>query len=240
MIYTSVFDCDNFITDLRPRGSECVISTLDPHRIQASDALNIVEGQPVICASFESGMVEEINLPKFFPGHPYRQYLNSYGFLYYYRPNELPETAGEICIRLTPTPNPSTFGQGQDLKYPGGYLWSIPLFKIVSFTQFDVLCQQLVRDKFITPSLISHCKTLALGAPSLFTGRGPSHIVHWWQPFELDFSKKNHTKYTLLCTTGLSCTSLNITILNGTRVENIFQVYLVLASDLYLPHAHSS
>lgn len=146
-------------TDFRPRNIERVISTLDPGRVQSSDALTLNEGQQILRISLGNNINVDLGLPWFPLGHPLRQHLNSSGFLYYHTPN-VPETAGELRIRLTPSPDASTFNQGRDLQNVRGRVWNIPLIKLASYPQLDPLCQKLLQDQLVTPSLISYCKKL--------------------------------------------------------------------------------
>lgn len=137
----------------------------------------------------------ELKLPLFPLGHPFRQHLNSSGFLYYHRSPKLPDTAGGIRIRLTPFPDASTFKQGRDLEYPdSGMTWYIPLLRLASDAQLDPLCQKLVHDQLVTPSLVMHCKNL-----------DPNGYITWWrnrhilhtlsQPFQFNFAQKQATLY---------------------------------------------
>lgn len=156
---------------------------MDPARIQSSDVLLFNEGQSDLPISLGNGMNIVVNLP-WFSGHSTRQHLNSYGFLYYYKLPKLPDTAGEIRIRLTSSPDASTFNQGHDLKNPSGNVWNISLLRLASDAQLDPLCQKLVQDRLVTPSLIMHCKNLMLAGNCKFVLHALS------QPFQIDFSQK--------------------------------------------------
>lgn len=140
-------------------------------------------------------MKMEIGLPWFPLNHPFRQHFNSSGFLYYHQPPNLPDTAGGIRIRLTPSPDVSTFNQGRDLEYPAsGRAWHIPLLRLVSDAQFDLLCQKLVHDQLVTPSLIMHSKNLVSSGPgSLWVNQQILHTLS--QPFQLDFAGTHTTLY---------------------------------------------
>lgn len=188
----------NKFTDYRPRNPEHIKSTLDPDRLQASDAFILTNGLNTLPISFGNGSTET-PLPAFSRHHPYRHPMNSFAFLYYHKPTGLPDTAGEIRIRLTPSPNPATFDQGHDLRRPSGGLWTIPLLKLVSHAEFDLLCQQLVHDRLVTPTLLSHCKKTH-ASPAAYqwdwTPTYPSLIVATFQDQFLSKPNQGYSHWT--------------------------------------------
>ncbi|KAF9461530.1 hypothetical protein BDZ94DRAFT_1323305 [Collybia nuda] len=177
--------------DLRRRNNR-VISSLDPGRIQASDVLHLVESQRELIISVQTDTPTKVPLriPRLPLDHPDRRVRNSYGFLYYHKPSNLPETAGELRLRLTPTPDPSSFAQGQDLKDLDGGVWNLPLLRLASDSQFEPLCQKLIQDQIVTSSLLMHCRELMASSRSVVQHPISTPFIHALdQPFELNFSR---------------------------------------------------
>lgn len=227
----------NKFTDYRPRNPEHIKSTLDPDRLQASDAFILTNGLNTLPISFGNGSTET-PLPAFSRHHPYRHPMNSFAFLYYHKPTGLPDTAGEIRIRLTPSPNPATFDQGHDLRRPSGGLWTIPLLKLVSHAEFDLLCQQLVHDRLVTPTLLSHCKKL-MHHQLPISGIGLQRTLHsLWQPFRINFSR-SQIKVTLIGPNSIDHYYLSPCRLIGgpDRPTGAHVVHFIIPTLTYLPQA---
>lgn len=187
MVYKVEFCVDNPYADIRPRLSDRVIPTLDSSRIQASDVLSLAANQNRLNLSFGNDMFKIIRLPSSPSGNPSRQNIGPYGFLYYFTLKH-PDAMGEIRLRLTPSPDPSTFDEGHDLKRSDGRVWTIPLLRLVSDKQLDPLCQKLVEDELVTPSQIMRCKTLTSSCGIWWLTNSPI-LYTLSQPFQLDFSR---------------------------------------------------
>ncbi|KAF9461862.1 hypothetical protein BDZ94DRAFT_1310214 [Collybia nuda] len=175
--------------DLRPGSDSFPVSTLDPDRIKASDALTLARGQAELRVILKDEKLFSIRLPIFPPGHPYRPFMDSRAFIYFHKPPGLPQIAGEIRIRLTPTGDPSSFNQGHDLKSHTGMRWHIPFHLTVSRAQYEPLLEKLLNDKLITPAMLSHFKKIMAGTAPIGTRATTLHSP--WQQFRLDCSNND-------------------------------------------------
>jgi hypothetical protein len=70
----------------------------------------------------------------------------------YYRPPDVPDTAGELRIRLTSGSDPRSFDDGVDLIQHGG-LWHFPLIFLAGLDRYAGICGQLLRDRLVTSEL---------------------------------------------------------------------------------------
>lgn len=106
---------------------------------------------------------------------------NTRGFLYYHRLTNTPATAGEIRFKIE-----NTF---RDLSLPNHLPWNIPLLSIASQTYYHGFRTLLLKEKLVTPQLLTRCKTLASSfTPPLTKYNRPSTIIHsLHQPFLVDF-----------------------------------------------------
>jgi hypothetical protein len=95
-------------------------------------------------------------------------YPPSPAFLYYHLPPGLPETAGEVRIRLTSGSDPKCFDDGMDL-IKHGSIWRLPLIVLAGDDRYTDICTQLLSDGLVTPELLSICN-------HLWTQLNPSRI----------------------------------------------------------------
>ncbi|RDB31068.1 hypothetical protein Hypma_000039 [Hypsizygus marmoreus] len=187
----------------RPR---CVISTLDPSRLQDNDFLDLGNGvsrtrlgtstPTVLHRSASSSPPERrrSNILIDYHGragldHPFPTHTR--GFLYYHRDPELPPISGAVRFRLTAAAHASSFSAGMDLMLPDGRTpWAIWLVTVANAAKYVGLKQILLFDGLVAPELLEYCRHL--GARSEASNGLTSMYRHMLfrldQPFILDLS----------------------------------------------------
>lgn len=132
--------------------------------------------------------------------HPFPEYAR--GFLYYHPPpDHVPQTAGDVRFRVTPSDDPSSFSEGFDLRRPNGALWREHLLFFTRdihkpISKYHAMRQLLLDDGLVTPQLLEKCKDLMMRA-----GQGivrQSRIIHSvGQLFPIDFNVAHLSTYVL-------------------------------------------
>lgn len=155
-----------------------VISTLDRRRLQESDYLPLLDrGFSDVCFTSDINAISIIRYKA--PGSS-----DTGGFLYYFNPPGLHESAGQVRFRVTPSTDPSSYNQGTDLLDEHGFIWNMP----ISYDpEHNALREQLLRDGLVSQSLLTWCKEVAFD-------RRYKRILHFLeQPFLYDFDARSIT-----------------------------------------------
>lgn len=115
------------------------------------------------------------------------------GFLYYHSPpHGIPQAAGEIRFRLTPSDDPSSFAEGTDLKLSDGATWKEPLLSIAKgvtkpSSRYGAISNFLLDDGLVTAELLNKCNEITERAG--FGLHRDSRIIHsLGQLFPINFS----------------------------------------------------
>ena len=112
----------------------------------------------------------------------------SKGFLYYHSPKDKPPIAGELRIRLTPSNDPTTFDQGNDLPTSQSlinYPWNRSLYTLATTKSLRPLYLKLLNENLVPISLDSAIQAL----PKLTFMYSRCQIIHTLNdPFILDLS----------------------------------------------------
>ncbi|KZT24654.1 hypothetical protein NEOLEDRAFT_1066643 [Neolentinus lepideus HHB14362 ss-1] len=94
------------------------------------------------------------------------------GFLYWHYTPGNPALTGHIRFRITGSPNPAQFAQGEDLRLPDGHLWHIPLLRIAS-TQYKSLQTLLLADNIVTEYMLREAENIHDTSGSRPTTKSP-------------------------------------------------------------------
>lgn len=160
------------------------VSTLHPSRLQPLDFVDLgSHGRPLI--RFGGCAIGPLYCARgtmrgAFPA-------NARGFLYYFRPKNLPETAGAVRFRQMPNDEPSNFSQGSDLLLQG-IPWSLPIWFLASGPHYAAICQSLIQDNLIDRNLVGRCREVFPSAVSRI--RSTTVIFALGQPFAVPFGKQ--------------------------------------------------
>lgn len=165
---------------LRQLSSRARISTLDRKRLQPMDCVQLFDRSYLV-------VIPPNNAPISFK---FRfDYPTSPAFIYYHLPPGLPETAGEVRIRLTSDSDTSSFDSGTDLIQRQG-IWKLSLYTLATDPAYTSLCDLLLRDELVSPATLSACKHICDQQPVLSTRLRHRIILHSIsQPFFLDLAK---------------------------------------------------
>lgn len=170
--------------------SRATISTLDKKQLQPADCVQLLRRNILTVIPPNSAPL------RFFIRDNYPM---SPAFLYYHLPPGLPETAGEIRIRLTSSPDPSSFDSGTDLIQRGG-MWSLPILTLATNPSYSGLVDLLLHDGLVTPATLSACKHICDQQPKLSVHYRSHIILHdITQPFFLNLTK---TKFWVFVISG--------------------------------------
>lgn len=162
----------------RARPLKLKLSTLHPHRLQATDLVDlsgalVVEPFQLLNWSYHR-LLSDGTFP---PG--------SRGFFYYHQPPNLPTIAGEIRFRLTPTDVPTSFHLGTDLMTKYGMPWRYQIFRTAHSENYRRLWDGLLRDGLVTREMQLECQKY-LGSPPRFK-LANDFLFAFDQPFPFTF-----------------------------------------------------
>lgn len=162
------------------------ISTLDRKRLQRSDCIELIRQAPAM----KTPNGASVQLPHQF------KYPISFAFLYYHLPPGLPATAGAIRMRITSSPDPSTFESGADLVQRQG-LWSLPLLTLAT-TKYTGLIDLLLDEGLVAPDTLLLCKAICAQQPPLSTVQFTRTVLHSFvEPFFLNLPHLSLGVYTI-------------------------------------------
>jgi hypothetical protein len=118
-----------------PRKYSPVLSTLKPDELLPSDFVDMsYKGFPTISFTCNSTVpTSDIATLSYYAGYNSRFPAHARGFLYYHQPLNMPPIAASIRLRCTPSNDPATFNQGEDLLTPIGLPWDVRIPTILSF-----------------------------------------------------------------------------------------------------------
>ncbi|KAG6878606.1 hypothetical protein C0992_007853 [Termitomyces sp. T32_za158] len=146
-----------------------VIGTLNPHRLEASDFMELANATQVFVR---------------------RRDADTQGFLYMSLKPGLPPLSSQIRFRLMPSADPTQFEKGTDLLCPNGQPWNLNMLQLTR-NCYAVLKDQMHRDGYteVTQSLSGIPPDMPYFQRVL---------CYLEQPFVLDVSQREHS-LTALC-----------------------------------------
>ncbi|KAF7359017.1 hypothetical protein MSAN_01242400 [Mycena sanguinolenta] len=167
------------------------VSTLDPARLKPSDHLDIsslLRYTIRVQSTYDHGTPAYPTLSYYkHKGVPSAFPPRTAGYFYFYRPQNLPCTAGAIRFRIASV-YPAKFSRGRDLLRPDGVPWEVSL-PMVAKTR-PVLRDLLLRDGLVTATELRECQDMFHSHRKM--GRVQTLLYRFDQPFSVSFDGSNH------------------------------------------------
>ena len=146
----------------RPREHSCVVSTLISEKLLPSDFVDLSSKRisrfrfrdiPIVHSHHSAVVFYHANAE--FPA-------GTRGFLHLHKPLDLPLLASSIRFRCTPSNDPASFDQGEDLRDPSGWPWDINMSSILSMKSPQIR-DYLLHAGIMTESQMSQCRRILHG-----------------------------------------------------------------------------
>ncbi|KAI0056462.1 hypothetical protein BV25DRAFT_1578023 [Artomyces pyxidatus] len=166
-----------------------IVRTLDPKRLQREDFVNLSfrfkRRYVVPSISSEVGSFLAYAHPRSTSSNRFP--AGTCGFFYYHPPDSPDAVVGHLRFRVTSSDDPAAFATGSDLKTPDGLPWHMPPshMGLGRRKANQALGQLLLAEKLVTPARID----LWNKHPQ---GHTASILMHFDDPFPMDFSRTNH------------------------------------------------